>query len=119
MRAVSEFANIYLCREFVDFRKSINGLSAIVEADLSLDLRASALFIFANKRRTHLKMLWHDGSGYCVVYKRLDRGTYRIPLAIPTGAARVSVGVRELALVLEGIDESALRAARRAVATPR
>jgi hypothetical protein len=46
MEAVDQFANIYLCREFVDFRKSINGLSAIVAGDLSLDLKKSALFIF-------------------------------------------------------------------------
>ena len=72
MKAVSDFSNIYLCREFVDFRKSINGLSAIVEADLSLDLRASALFIFANKRRTHLKMLYFDRSGFALWLKRLE-----------------------------------------------
>ncbi len=94
-------------------------MAGIVRDQLGADPRGEALYVFHNRSRTHLKMIWHDGAGHCVVYKRLDRGTYRIPLAIPTGAARVSVSARELALVLEGIDEGVLRAARRAFATPR
>ncbi|WP_437328865.1 IS66 family insertion sequence element accessory protein TnpB [Sorangium sp. So ce381] len=64
-------------------------------------------------------MLWHDGSGYWVVYKRLDRGSYRIPLAIPSNAAHVTVGAREFALMLEGADCAVLRAARPSAALPR
>jgi transposase len=60
--------------------------------------------------------LWHDGTGYCVLYKRLDHGTYRIPMTIPQEAARVAVSERELQILLEGIDRAVLRAARRTVA---
>ena len=72
------------------------------------------MVVFHNRRRTHVKLLWHDGSGYCVLYKRLDRGTYRIPLAIPAGAKRVAVRREELTALLDGLDEARLRRARAA-----
>jgi transposase len=102
MRAVSEFANIYLCREFVDFRKSINGLSAIVEADLSLDLRASALFIFTNKRRTHLKMLYFDRSGFALWLKRLEEAKFAWPKDIHKKV--VDISTKDLELLLDGVN---------------
>ena len=52
-------------------------------------------------------------------YKRLDRGTYRIPLAIPAGARQVSVSVREVTVLLEGIDDAMLRSAQRSIAAER
>lgn len=110
---------IYVATAPIDLRLSFDRLAGLVRDRLGADPRGEALYVFHNRSRTHLKLLWHDGTGYCVVYKRLDRGTYRIPLAIPADAVRVSVSARELALVLEGIDEAALRAARRAVARPR
>jgi transposase len=102
MKAVSEFANIYLCREFVDFRKSINGLSAIVEADLSLDLRASALFIFANKRRTHLKMLYFDRSGFALWLKRLEDAKFAWPKDIHRKVVEISA--KDLERLLDGVN---------------
>ena len=66
-----------------------------------------------------MKWLWHDGLGDSVLYRRLDRGTYRIPLAIPAGARRVSASARELALPLEGVDGKVLRDGRRAAPSRR
>jgi transposase len=108
-------ATIYVATAPIDLRLSFDRLAGIVRDQLGADPRSKALYVFHNRSRTHLKMLWHDGTGYCVLYKRLDRGTYRIPLAIPAGAARVSASVREIALMLEGINEATLRAARRSV----
>jgi len=71
-------------------------------------------FVFHNKRHTHVKLLWHDGTGYVLLFKRLDRRRFRIPLAIPAGAKSVAVSARELRLILEGVDRAVLRAARRA-----
>ena len=102
MRAVTEFANIYLCREFVDFRKSINGLSAIVAADLSLDLRKSALFIFCNKRRTHMKMLYFDKSGFALWLKRLEDAKFPWPKDIHKKV--VDISAKDLELVLDGVN---------------
>lgn len=100
----------------VDMRMSFDRLTGIVRERLGADPRRDTLVVFHNRGRTHVKLLWHDGTGYCLLYKRLDRGSYRIPLAIPAGAQHVKVSAREVALLLEGIDESVLRAARRAVA---
>lgn len=113
-------SRIFVATTPLDLRLSFDRLAGVVREKHGEDPRVDALFIFHNRARTHVKMLWHDGSGYCVLYKRLDRGTYRIPLAIPAGAPRVTVSARELAVLLEGIDETKLRAARRAVfaATP-
>ncbi len=99
----------------IDLRLSFDRLASIVRNQLGADPKRDTLVVFHNRARTHLKFLWHDGTGYCVFYKRLDRRTYRIPLAIPASAVHVTLGARELALLLEGIDEAALRAARRSV----
>jgi transposase len=75
--------------------------------------------VFHNRRRTHVKILWHDRRGYCLLYKRLDRGTYRIPTAIPPSARSVQVSQRELDVLLRGIDHRLLRDARVAAARTR
>jgi transposase len=99
----------------VDLRLSFDRLAAIVREQLGADPRRDTLIVFHNRARTHLKLLWHDGAGYRLLYTRLDRGTYRIPLAVPADARHVRVSARELSILLEGIDEAALRAARRAI----
>jgi transposase len=99
----------------IDLRLSFDRLAGIVREQLGADPRQETLVVFHNRARTHVKLLWHDGTGYCLLYKRLDRGAYRIPLAIPAGARQVTVSERELSLLLEGIDEAALRAARRSI----
>ena len=64
MKSIHHFERIYIHREFVDMRKSINGLTQIVVSNLKLDIKANALFVFTNKRRTHLKILYFDKSGF-------------------------------------------------------
>jgi transposase len=105
---------IYVATAPVNLRLSFDRLAGIVREQLGGDPRGEALYFFHNRRGTHAKILWHDGSGYCLLYKRLDRGVYRIPLAIPAGAERVIVTKRELELMLAGIDRAVLRAARKA-----
>jgi transposase len=107
-------ASVFVSTNPIDLRLSFDRLAGIVRDQLGGDPRGEAMYVFHNRARTHLKILWHDGRGYSVLYRRLDRGTYRIPLAIPAGASRVSVSVRELEVILDGIDSAVLRAARRA-----
>jgi transposase len=104
--------SIFVATAPVNLHLSFDRLAAIVREQLNGEPTASTVVVFHNRRRTHVKLLWHDGKGYCVFYKRLDRGTYRIPLAIPAGAARVAVRREELAALLDGIDEACLRRAR-------
>jgi transposase len=108
-------ATIYVATEPVDMRLSFDRLAGLVREHLGADPRAELLVVFHNRRRTHAKLLWHDRRGYVVLYKRLDRGTYRIPLAIPPGTTRVQVTRRELMLLLRGIDHALLRRARQRV----
>lgn len=102
MKSVHSFANIYICQEFVDFRKSINGLSAIVEADLALDIKRNSLFIFCNQRRTHLKMLYFDRSGFAIWMKRLEESKFSWSKDIHKKA--VDISAKDLELLLEGIN---------------
>jgi transposase len=104
---------VYVATEPVNLHFSFDRLAGIVREQLGGDPRSEALFVFHNRRRTHAKILWHDGRGYWLLYKRLDRGTYRIPLAIPPGAPSVKVSKRELTHLLRGVDRRLLRRARR------
>jgi len=104
---------VFVATEPVDMRLSFDRLAGIVRNHLGEEPREEMLVVFHNRRRTHLKLLWHDGGGYCVLYKRLDRAHYRIPLAIPVDARHVTVSRRELTLLLEGVDGRLLRSARR------
>jgi transposase len=72
-------AAIYLHREPVDFRQSINGLTALVQNSMSLDVFAPSLFVFGNRRRTAIKMVFWDRTGFCLVYKRLERDRFKWP----------------------------------------
>jgi transposase len=105
---------ILLATTPVNLHLSFDRLAAIVREQLGGDPRADTAVVFHNRRRTHVKILWHDGTGYCVHYKRLDRGTYRIPTVIPPGATRVVVRREELAILLTGLDRARLRRARAA-----
>jgi transposase len=96
----------------VNLHLSFDRLAALVRHELGSDPKADTVVMFHNRRRTHVKLLWHDGTGYVVLYKRLDRGTYRIPLAVPAGARSVTASREELAALLDGLDEARLRRAR-------
>jgi len=71
---------------------------------LGREARRGALFLFFGKRRAALKVLFFDGSGLCLFYKRLDRGTFRIPEALEPGSAVVAIDERMLDALLDGID---------------
>ncbi|NAW90390.1 MULTISPECIES: IS66 family insertion sequence element accessory protein TnpB [unclassified Vibrio] len=67
-------------RESVDFRKSINGLAAIIENDTDLPLGNGALFLFTNKQRDKIKVLYWDKTGFALWYKRLEKAKYKWPI---------------------------------------
>jgi transposase len=70
---------VYLHRQPVDFRKSINGLSALVEQVMELSPFAPALFVFCCRRRTKIKVLYWDRTGFCLWYKRLEKDRFKWP----------------------------------------
>ena len=70
---------IYLCRDPVDFRKGINGLSVLVEATLKFDPFSRNLFCFVNKRRNQIKVLYWQRTGFCLWLKRLEEERFKWP----------------------------------------
>ncbi len=96
---------IYVAIEPCDFRKSFNGLEAIVRERLGEDLRAqSALFVFTNRSRTRLKILYFDGTGLWLLIKRLERGTFSWPKAAQAGQTKLKLAPEALAMLTDGID---------------
>ena len=82
LAAVSPVADdiaIYLCRDAVDFRKGFNGLSVLVEATLAYDPFSRNLFCFVNKRRTQIKVLYWQRTGFCLWLKRLEEERFKWP----------------------------------------
>jgi transposase len=102
MKPLSSFASIYIYRQPVDMRKSINGLSIIVDQEMKLDLQASSLFIFCNKKRTHMKALYFDRSGFALWLKKLDQSKFPWPKGVDIDV--INVNLADLELLLEGIN---------------
>ena len=93
---------IFLATAPVDFRKAHDGLVAIVRDQLHDDPFDGSVFLFLNKRRDRVKLLLWDRNGFWLLYKRLERGTFR-PIE-QRGERRVEVSRAELSMLLEGID---------------
>ncbi len=74
-----EDVKVYLHREPVDFRKAINGLSVIVQDDMAISPFSRALFVFCNKKRTQLKVLYWDDTGFALWQKRLEEDRFKWP----------------------------------------
>jgi transposase len=97
----------------VDLRWGFERLAGLVAEKVGRDARSGALFVFFGKRREAMKVLFFDGSGMCLFYKRLDRGTFRIPAAPREGATALAIDERALDDLLDGIDLDAVASARR------
>lgn len=104
--------DIYIALEPVDMRYSFDRLSGLAQERVGYDARSGALFIFHGRRRDALKVLFFDGSGMCVFYKRLDRSTFKIPEASTAGARYVVIDDAVLEALLDGIDVETVPASR-------
>lgn len=100
----------------IDLRWGFNRLTGLVAERLGRDARSGALFVFFGKRRDAMKVLFFDGTGVCLFYKRLDAGRFRIPAAPAEGATAIEIEERALDDLLDGIDLDARPATRRRAA---
>lgn len=102
MKMFIDVPEIYLHLTFVDFRKSINGLAAIVEAELELSAMSGSVFVFCNKGRDKLKLLYWDRTGFALWYKRLEKDKFKWPSKLnePT----LSLTELQLHWLLSGFD---------------
>lgn len=91
---------VYLYAEPVDMRKSIDGLSSLVEREMDLSPSMEALFVFCNRSRDKVKMLCWERNGFIVWYKRLEKQRFRWP---PPGAT-ITLSGQELNWLLDGFD---------------
>lgn len=94
---------VFVALEPVDMRYGFERLSGLVRERVGYDARSGALFVFIGKRRVTLKILFFDGSGTCLFYKRLDRGTFTIPDRPTEGATHLEVDDATLQTLLDGI----------------
>lgn len=101
MKMFKEVPDVYLCSQCVDFRQSINGLSALVESELALPVLSGAVFVFCNKAKDKLKVLYWDKTGFALWYKRLDKDKFKWP---KVNAATLSLTEQQLHWLLSGFD---------------
>jgi len=102
MRPSDELPEVYLCLQPVDFRKGINGLAALVESAFSLDLFSERLFVFVNRRRDQVKILYWERAGFCLWLKRLETERFKWPTFL--GGEVATVTGQQLNWLLDGID---------------
>jgi transposase len=93
---------IYLVTGFTDMRKSINGLSIIVADQLQLDPMSQAWFVFCNRPRDKLKILFWDTNGFWLYYRRLEQGRFQWPMGDESGVA-MHIETRQLQWLLSGL----------------
>lgn len=100
----------------VDMRYGFERLSGLVRERVGYEPRSGALYVFLGKRRESAKILFFDGTGLCLFYKRLDRGTFAVPTAPTEGATHVEVDDATLEALLDGIEIAPEAASTRAPA---
>jgi transposase len=115
---LSAAVRVFLCTRPTDLRKGFDGLSGLVQECFAEDLLTGHLFLFLNRRRDRIKILYFDRDGLAIWYKRLEVGTFQNPLLTPgaaplPGIAGIELSVTDLALILGGIDLAAARRRKR------
>jgi transposase len=110
-------SRIFVCTLPTDMRKGFDTLAALVQTYLEQNPLSGDLFVFRSRRGDRLKLLWWDEDGYGLFYKRLEEGSFELPVADGQRAAAGEHGVvlrpAELAMLLEGVDLSHVRRHKR------
>ena len=109
MLSIPPNLRVYLCTKATDMRKGFDGLHTDALQVFQRDPVDGHLFLFVNRRRDRLKMLWFDRDGMALFYKRLEAGTYQLP-AITDDSQGIEIDAADLAMMFNGVD---LRSAKR------
>jgi transposase len=99
----------FLYREPTDIRKSFDGLCGLVTSRLGRDPLSGDVFVFVNRRRTHVKLLVWDRSGFVTYYKRLEKGTFELPSMRENGP----ITWQQLVFMIEGVSMQSVRYRKR------
>lgn len=105
MLVQSPDVNVYLACGSTDMRKSINGLSLLVEGAMGKNPLSGSLFVFCNRKRTILKLLYWDRNGFCLWQKRLEKERFKWPEVL---TKTMTISTRELMWLIDGLDISSL-----------
>jgi len=106
MLGIPSTTRYYVYSQPTDMRKSFDGLGGLVRDKIGKDLLSGDAFIFINKRRTLLKILVWDRTGFVIYYKRLEKGTFELPTST---AAHVEIEWAQLVMILEGVRLKSIR----------
>jgi transposase len=96
---------IFVCTEPQDMRRSFDALALVVRERLALEPEGGALFVFAGKRGNRVKVLWFDHNGYCILYKRLHRARFALPLRTDAERPLADIDARALVTLLRGVEK--------------
>jgi transposase len=99
---------IFLATGPTDMRKGVDGLGALVTQQLGEDAYSGHLFVFVSRKRNRAKILYWDAGGFVVVYKRLEKGRFRMP-PVKEGQTSIPLDATQLTMLLDGIDYSRVR----------
>lgn len=102
MLGLSANLKYFLCNKPVDMRNGFDGLAGIARNILKQDPIGGSVFIFINRTGTHLKLLYWDGDGFALFYKRLEKGRYSMEATDQASPSR-SISREELMMLLEGL----------------
>lgn len=102
MRPRHDIKHVYLCVAPIDFRRAINGLSQVVQSVLELDPFGEALYVFTNRDRDKIKILYWERNGFCLWQKRLERERFKWPTHVRDGT--VTLDGEMLNWLLDGFD---------------
>ena len=112
MLSIPHALKIFLAVAPTDMRKNHDGLAALVEHVLKANPLSGHLFVFRNKRSDRVKLLYWDGDGYALWYKRLEKGSFRFP-AVAEGTTRVDIASADLTMLLDGVDLASVKRQKR------
>lgn len=112
MLSLSPSIQVFMAVEPVDMRKSFDGLSAAVQTVFDRNVLDGHLFLFLNRRRDRIKVLWWDRDGLAIWAKRLESGTYELPLHAPA-TRQLQLDPTQLALLLNGVQLNSVKHRRR------
>lgn len=116
MLSLTGSLRVFVCRQAADMRRSFDGLCGMVEQIVQEDPLSGHLFVFRNRNRDRLKILYWDRDGLAIWYKRLEAGTWQLPTDVNVtvdGVCSTEITTEELSLLLGGIDLRTVERRRR------
>jgi transposase len=106
------YQSIYFANHPVDFRRSFEGLCGEIRTAMNADPLDGSLYVFYNKRRDSLKLLFWEGDGFWLLYKRLEMGTFELPVKT-NDSVSVAISYEQLQWILSGVELNSISLRKR------